>query len=86
MTIAAPAKEPPRLTLKHIEAREDLDSFQCGAPETDRWAREKAHKFHARGRARGTLARPDGSKYRLKKFAKRDDPGDEFALRLLHNR
>lgn len=26
----------------------------------------------------------DGSKYRLKKFTKKDDPGDEFSLRVLH--
>ena len=50
----------PKLTLTHIEAREDLRRFSCGVDEIDRWARDKAHKLHDRGRARVTVARTVG--------------------------
>ena len=60
MKTAPQENAPPKLTLTHIEAREDLRRFSCGVDEIDKWARDKAHKLHDRGRARVTVARTTG--------------------------
>ena len=56
MNSATLASEPQKIKLKHLEAKESFRSFQCGVHEIDRWARDKAHKFHTKGRARVTVA------------------------------
>lgn len=40
------------LRIRPLPARECLNKFRCGEPELDRWARDKAHKFHEQRRAR----------------------------------
>lgn len=40
------------LRIRTLPAKECLSRFQCGEPELDRWAQNKAHKFHEQRRAR----------------------------------
>lgn len=61
MTTVTETSVPPRITLRHISEKTDLQKFACGVDEIDRWAREKAFKFHTTGRARVTAAWPEGS-------------------------
>lgn len=61
MSSATPENDPPTVTLKHIEDKKSLGAFNCGVREIDRWAKEKAHKFHSNGRARVTIALPEKS-------------------------
>lgn len=46
---------PPQIT--HLQSRDCLRRFSCGEREIDRWAKEKAHKFHDKRRARVFCAR-----------------------------
>lgn len=56
MNNATATSGPPRVQLKAIESRETLRNFCCGVSEIDRWAKQKAHKLHERGRARVKIA------------------------------
>ena len=56
MTTVGLEQPRPIDLMRHIQSRDELQHFGCGVREIDRWARDKAFKFHDRGRARVTLA------------------------------
>lgn len=46
--------------IEWIRSKDCLRRFNCGEREIDGWAKDKAWKFHDRGRARVFVARNDG--------------------------
>lgn len=59
MTVGQKQDLPPN-KIAPIHSRGCLDRFNCGEREIDKWASEKAWKFHDRDRARVFVARPEG--------------------------
>lgn len=45
--------------ISHIQSKSCMGAFSCGVREIDRWAREKAWKYHSRGRAKIFIAKQD---------------------------
>lgn len=52
MTSPKEERELPEISVRPLKDKNCLSGFECGVPTLDRWAKEKAHKFHGRRRAR----------------------------------
>lgn len=57
MTSAEKSSGLPQLEVTPLRAKECLRKFSCGEKEIDKWAKDKAHKFHEKRRARVFCAR-----------------------------
>ncbi|WP_432653415.1 GNAT family N-acetyltransferase [Ruegeria atlantica] len=57
MTSAEKISDHPHPEVTLLRTKDCLRSFSCGEREIDKWAKDKAHKFHERRRARVFCAR-----------------------------
>lgn len=61
MTIVAPKLDLTTVNISHIQSKGCVDKFRCGVPEIDKWVKDKAVKFHDRGRAKVFVAKGPNS-------------------------
>lgn len=57
MMNAGPKLELAETKISHIQSKDCVSNFSCGVREIDKWAKEKAWKYHDRGRAKVFVAR-----------------------------
>lgn len=54
---ASPKLELAAAKITHIQSKNCVRNFRCGVREIDGWAKDKAWKFHDRGRAKVFVAK-----------------------------
>ncbi|MCZ4351522.1 hypothetical protein O4H61_03245 [Roseovarius aestuarii] len=57
---AGPKLELAATKITHIQSKGCVANFRCGVREIDIWAKDKAWKFHDRGRAKVFVAKQSG--------------------------
>lgn len=56
---AGPKLELAATKITHIQSKGCMEKFSCGVREIDKWAKDKAWKYHDRGRAKVFVAKQD---------------------------